>query len=432
MDWWYVLFKKIRNYYNSHRELCITLIILLAAYLIRVIIIFNFQRLGIGYSHDLQNYYGVSQFALNGENPYKLYKFGESGEWVADILPLEVLFWSMLLFSTHNYLQVVPHVIRIDTQIPLMIVQQIYFIFAFIDVLNIYFLGIIFQGSKLRRYFQFFYAFNPLTIFMFTIMGEDKNVLFLLLLIIIYLIKKTAKDSNFKKKLLVIFSAGALASFKWIGLFPSIPLIYHYSNNIKDRVLLFLSFSGIFILSHVPWFPYTLYIYQSRATYHLGGAGQQSLLTLIPNNLLIYAKYLYFILIISSLLIVYILHIFNKININEAVILSIFGFMIWAPNLSGDHIALISISLMLIIDWAKNFTRIIVTWILGAFVGISMIGYNGGFAMSHPKITSILLSIYGSGAKQTILYQVLIVFLLIIYIYDRIHLKSKCLESKQI
>lgn len=408
---------KIKNYYSSHREPCITIIILAAAYLFRILIILNFSRLGIGYSYDLQDFYELARTSLSGENPYKIYdSYGKV--WVADILPLEILFFSVLLFFSQNYLEVSHPILVAPQNVPLQFILQIYLIYAFVDIMNIYLLGLIFQNSKFKRHFQIFYAFNPLFIFNFLIVGQDKSIIFLLLLIVIYLIKQTSKNSIFNKRVLVVTSAAFLASFKWIGFSLLVPLVLHFSNSIKERITLIISFIGLFSLTHLLWYPYSLNVYQLRALRTLN-PGHQSLLSLIPNSNLISTRYIYITLLIFSLLTVYVLFIVNRINLEETAVFSVFAFMIWMPDLSLDHIALISVSLMLIADWAKTISRIIVTWILGIFVGTGMIAYNAVFAFNNPKITSVLLSIYGTtpGTKLTIISQLLIIYLLSVYIY---------------
>ena len=88
---------------------------------------------------DLRNYYWPAQAALQGQNPYVLWTSGQSGEFRADMAPLELPVYvaTVAVWNDPRALQ---------------------FLFALFDVVNIVLLGVLLKHSPLNAFSDFLRA----------------------------------------------------------------------------------------------------------------------------------------------------------------------------------------------------------------------------------------------------------------------------------
>jgi hypothetical protein len=107
---------------------------------------------------DLRNYYWPAQAALRGENPYALWASGQSGEFRADMAPLELALYVATVAVWND-----PRALQI--------------LFALFDAINIVLLGMLLKSSPIRLPFQIFYALGPLTLYNLVLVPQDKTIL---------------------------------------------------------------------------------------------------------------------------------------------------------------------------------------------------------------------------------------------------------------
>ncbi|MCI0476279.1 MAG: hypothetical protein L0Y55_08530, partial [Anaerolineales bacterium] len=200
---------------------------------------------------DLRNYYWPAQAVLRGENPYALWAGGQSGEFRADMAPLELVIYVATVAVWND-----PRAIQI--------------LFALFDALNIVLLGALLKQSRLQLPFQIFYALGPLTIYNLVLVPADKTILLTLAFLIFYLLVLPNNHvSRFGSQVScptrIIALAALLAAFKWLSVFYLLPLLLFVSRDWRDFVKHSALFGGIVALAHLPWFPVWFFVYQFRA-----------------------------------------------------------------------------------------------------------------------------------------------------------------------
>jgi hypothetical protein len=384
-----------------------TLVLVLAGLALRLFIIFPgpFEKQVVFLTNqaDLRNYYWPAQSALKGENPYELWSSGQSGEFRADMAPLELLIFVQTISIWND-----PRAIQI--------------LFALFDGVNIILLGILLTRSPLQLPFQSLYAFSPLTLYNLAMVPEDKTILLTLTCLIFWLLLSSGQVFSLgpiqtRQSWLAIIAAGLLASFKWVSIFYLLPLVVHLSRNITDFIKNAFLFIVVVVLSHLPWFPSWSYVYAFRSAriatpLHIAPA-------VLLNSLGIYNPWLMIITLLISLFLVYFLFWTKRTDIFETIALATTVGILWTPDMDPVHLAVVVIGLLLVVNWATD-SRMLTIWVLSFLVAaVYAISTHGNFARFGLEGLGILIGAYGS-VQMILLSYLLVIVVLLFYLSDKI------------
>lgn len=352
---------------------------------------------------DLRNYYWPAQAALGGANPYVLWASGQSGEFRADMAPLELVIYVATVAVWND-----PRAIQI--------------LFALFDALNILLLGVLLKHSRLQLPFQIFYGLGPLTIYNLVLVPTDKTILLTLTFLIFYLLtlpKSHVSGSRFQvsRATLIIALAALLASFKWLSVFYLLPLLLFVSRDWRDFIKESIVFGAIVALAHLPWLPDWFYVYQFRAG--RTATPMHTAPAVLLNALGWFDKNALMILLVVSLLVIYALFWFKRVDIFEAIALATAAGILWTPDMDPVHLSLIVITFLLIVDWTRR-ARLITVWTLSFWVAaVYALSTRAGFTRYGLLDLRAFVGVYGS--VQMILFSyVLFIGVIGFYVSDRL------------
>ncbi len=342
---------------------------------------------------DLRNYYWPAQAALQGQNPYKLWSSGQSGEFRADMAPLELLTYVATIAVWND-----PRAIQI--------------LFAIFDALNIVLLGVLLKSSPLRLPFQIFYALGPLTLYNLVLVPEDKTIVITLTLLIFILLTRNRR-AEFG---LLIAVATVLASFKWLSVFYLLPLLLHVSRDWRYFFKYGLLFGAIVSLAHLPWFPAWSYVYVFRSArtatpIHIAPAALLNAAGLYNSTVLLMVLGL-------SLLAIYALYCLKRLDIYETIALSVAVGVLWTPDMDPVHLGIVVIGLLLVVEWGSRL-RLFAVWAGAAWVAlVYAISTHTGFTRFGLPNLWLITGEYGS-PQMILLSYVLFVAVLGFYLWDK-------------
>lgn len=352
---------------------------------------------------DLRNYYWPAQAALRGEDPYVLWASGQSGEFRADMAPLELLIYVATVAVWND-----PRAIQI--------------LFAVFDAINIAFLGVLLRQSRLKLPFQIFYALGPLTVYNLVLVPQDKTIVLALTFLIFYLLLLPQDASlhltslRFTPTSLAVVAAALLASFKWLSGFYLLPLLLFVSRDARGFIRYALVFAGLVALSHLAWFPSWTYVYVFRSTriatpIHIAPA------VLLNASGWFDARVLVVTLAIS-LLAIYTLFWFKRIDIFETIALSVMAGILWTPDMDPVHLSIVVIHFLLIVNWMRG-VRWIAVWGLSFWVAaVYAISTRTGFTRYGLPDLQVLTGAYGS-VQMILLAYILFIAVFTFYVVDK-------------
>jgi hypothetical protein len=383
-----------------------TLLLVLAGFGLRLFSIFPGpleSQVEFSYRADLRNYYWPAQAALHGANPYALWASGQSGEFRADMAPVELLMYVATVAVWND-----PRAIQI--------------LFALFDALNILLLGVLLKHSRLQLPFQIFYALGPLTVYNLILVPQDKTILLTLTFLVFYLLT-LPKDYvlrftfHVSRATLVVLLAALLASFKWLSVFYLLPLLLFVSRDWRDFIKGGMVFGAIVALAHLPWIPDWMYVYQFRAG--RTATPMHTAPAVLLNALGLFDKDMLMIVLLVSLLAVYVFFWFGRIDIFETIALATAAGILWTPDMDPVHLALIVITFLLIVDWSHR-ARLITIWVLSFWVtAVYALSPRVGFARYGLPDLRVIVGAYGS-VQMILLSYVLFLVVVGFYVYDKL------------
>ena len=352
---------------------------------------------------DLRNYYWPAQAVLKGENPYALWANGQSGEFRADMAPLELAVYvaTVRVWNDQRAIQI---------------------LFAIFDVVNIALLGVLLRSSVLRLPFQVFYALGPLTVYNLVLVSEDKTILLTLTFLLYGLLLLPAETTwslgNLRVRAwsFVIPIAAILASFKWLSVFYLIPLLIFVSSDLRSFIKHGLIFGAVVGLSHIPWFPAWTFVYEFRLT------RVSAPMHIAPASLLnatgLFDKALFLIALAGSLGLIYALFWFKRIDIFETIALAVMVGILWTPDMDPVHLSIVVIGFLLIADWTRP-ARLFTIWGLGFWVAaVYALSTRTGFARYGLPDPRLVTGVYGS-PQMILLSYPLFLTVLAFYLFDK-------------
>jgi len=345
---------------------------------------------------DLRNYYWPAQAVLRDKNPYTLWANGQSGNFRADMAPLELASYVATVAIWND-----PRAIQI--------------LFALFDALNIGLLGILLKSSPLKFPFQFFYALGPLTVYNLVLVPQDKTILLTLTFALFYFLRRfTRGELRFTPYILI--AAALIAAFKWLSIFYLLPLLIFISPNVRALIKHAIIFAGIVALTHALWFPSWAYVYVFRAArvaapFHISPA-------VLLSSLGGYSPALLVALLALSLLTIYFFFWRKRIDIFETIALAMVAGIFWTPDMDPVHLSLVVISFLLIMNWASK-VRLIAIWGLSFFVSaIYAITTHEAFGSFSTAGLQKITGVYAS-RQMILLSYVLFGAVLAFYLWDK-------------
>ncbi len=365
---------------------------------------------------DLRNYYWPAQAALQGENPYSLWTNGQSGEFRADMAPLELLLFEATVAVWND-------------------ARAIQILFAVFDAINIALLGTLLASSRLRLPFQLFYAFGPLTLYNLVLVPEDKTIVITLTLLLFLLLTRlasvrssagdsattshgsTVTDHASRLTLSIVVLAALLASFKWLSVFYLLPLFVFVSPSIRELVKNALVFAVVVALAHLPWFPTWSFMYSFRlgrvtTPIHIAPS-------VLLNSVGLYDRTLLLVVLAISLLLIYALFWFKRIDISETIVLSTAVGILWTPDMDPVHLSLVVLFCLLIVDWSGGWRQLII-WMLGGWVAlVYAISTHTGYTQHGLPDLQRITGAYGS-LQMIVLSYPLFLAVVYLYVHDRL------------
>ncbi len=377
-----------------------TIILVLLGLALRLFLIFPGpleSKIGFLTNHaDLRNYYWPAQTALRGDNPYVLWATGASGEFRSDMAPLELAIYvaTVTVWNDARAIQV---------------------LFALCDVLNIVLLGLVLRNSILRTPFQIFYALGPLTLYNLTLVPADKTILLTFTFALYYFLSRYESHKT-KYAVLVIVFAALIAAFKWLSAFYILPLWLFVSRDLRALIKHGAIFGAVVALAHLFWFPDWLIVYTFRSgrvvtPMHIAPAS-------LLNTLGVFDRTALLVLLIASLVAIYLLFWFKRIDIFETIALSVMVGVLWTPDMDPVHLSLVVIHFLLIVDWTRS-VRLLATWILSAWVAfVYAASTREGFVRYGVPDPRGLTGVYGS-PQMIVLSYVLFIAILGFYLFDK-------------
>jgi hypothetical protein len=160
--------------------------------------------------------------------------------------------------------------------------------------------------------------------------------------------------------------AAVLASFKWLSVFYLLPLLLFVSRDVRGFVKQAVAFAAIVAIAHLPWIPDWSYVYIFRAKRintpmeHIAPASLLNAVGLFDKNALLAA-------LVLSLLLIYVLFWFKRIDIFETMALAVMAGILGTPDMDPVHLSLVILYFLLIVDWTRGL-RLVAVWILSGLV----------------------------------------------------------------
>ncbi|MBI5652224.1 MAG: hypothetical protein HZC40_17545 [Chloroflexi bacterium] len=338
---------------------------------------------------DLRNYYWPAQAALTGANPYAVWASGQSGEFRADLAPLELALYVATVAVWND-----PRAIQI--------------LFALFDALNIALLGALLAQARARLPFQIFYALGPLTIYNLTLVPQDKTILLTLTFALYYFLTKHHLPLTTYHLPITIITA-LIAAFKWLSVFYLLPVLLFLSRDLRDFIKHGIIFSAVVALAHIFWFPDWLFVY----TFRFGRVVTPMHISLgsLLNAFGLFDRTALLLVVVAALITVYALFWFKRIDIFETLALAVLIGILWTPDMDPVHLSLIVIHFLLIVNWTRG-ARLIAIWSLSAWVTfVYAASTRVGFANYGLPDLRALVGVYGTPQMIVLSYPLFIVVL---------------------
>lgn len=308
----------------------------LLALLVRLLLI-QFTHLDSG--DDLRIYTYFGDLMAHGANPYSPPLDSPINRYYANIAPANLAFFAAVLRMWDS-----PTALRVA--------------FAIVDTLIVLTIGFWVQRPwTWRRDVMLFYAFNPLVLVTMVIVSQDKVVVLWLMILLL-----CAVEANRVAASIVLTTL--LTLYRWIGAFFILPLSLYFARTWRSLLLMLGIFGFVMLLSHIPFWPENLVIYESRAARTLIDPPIHSSPTILLHAAGLYSPTFVPASIFAALAILYALFAFEKIGIVELIVLVTFFTNIGAPELPVSRTLMVALPLLWLIRLPAE--RVWTMWIIAA------------------------------------------------------------------
>ncbi|MDE3091888.1 MAG: hypothetical protein KGJ80_21150, partial [Chloroflexota bacterium] len=128
-------------------------------------------------------------------------------------------------------------------------------------------------------------------------------------------------------------------------------------------------------------------------------------------------------LLAASLLVIYALFWFRRIDIFETIALSVTAGILWTPDMDPVHLSIVVLSLLLMVDWTRR-ARWLTVWSLSVWVvAVYAISTRSGFTRYGLPDLRAVTGVYGS-PQMILLSYVLFVAVFAFYLFDKFHRRA--------
>jgi hypothetical protein len=347
---------------------------------------------GTGGGFNLRIFYHFGDLVARGMNPYHAPPgTGAESPQYGDNPPLELIVFAGLL-KIHNS----PDTLRV--------------FFALMDVAVIGLVGFLYPLSRIwRANFVVFYAFNPLLLEEWTAFADDKSILIALIILVLLGLEEG--------RLAISWAATAvLIAFKWLGAAFLLPLALYTWRRVSPRALAIGAgaVTAFVALWQLPYFPDNLEAFSRRSDRISIDPPIHASPTQILSHLGIYDSAIPRVFIVVSLITVYALFLLDRIDVREAVVLSVFCSYVALPDEGANRMLLITLPFLFIL--AMTEFRWLSLWavsILGA-AAVLVEFRNTGIGLIEQVFGS-----YGS-LKHVLFANLLMAFVVFYYVKDKV------------
>jgi hypothetical protein len=279
---------------------------------------------------DLGIYLRFGRLALAGANPYDAPSGGPISPVMADSPPLEFALFAGLL-KLHD----APSTLRGA--------------FALCDGATIALVALLYPRPRAwRGAFVVFYAFNPFVLVAWTVFSEDKTLLFLLIVLLLLALERDRLGRAWS-------ATSALVALKFLGVFFAPVLALHSWRERGRRGLVPV---GAFVLvaaaSCLPWFPDSLDAFDHRHARLVLDPPFHAGLGILLARLGLYAPFEPQLAMALALLAVFVAFALLRLDVRDAVVLSIFAGYAFLPDEVPNRILLITLPFLLVLSPSRR------------------------------------------------------------------------------
>lgn len=279
---------------------------------------------------DLAIYDYFGGFALHGVNPYDVPAGGPIESRFADSPPLEFALFAGLL-ALHDA----------DTTLRIF--------FALCDAGVILLIGLAFPLTRQwRMRVLLFYAFNPFVLTAWTAFAEDKTLLFLLIAALLLALQRDRLGWAWA-------ATAALTALKFLGAFFA-PVLALHTLRARGRsgLIPIAVCAGVVTLTCLLWFPDSLHMLDNRRERATIPEPIHASPLLFLSHVGLYATWLPQLLMIVSLVAVLVLYARDRLDVREAVVLSIAAGYVYLPDQPSNRILLVLLPFLLLADLSRR------------------------------------------------------------------------------
>jgi hypothetical protein len=282
---------------------------------------------GTGGGFNLRIFYWFGDLVARGINPYHAPPgTGAHDPQYGDNPPMELIVFAGLL-KIHNS----PDTLRV--------------FFALMDAVVILLVGFLYPlGRVWRANFIVLYGFNPLLLEEWTGFADDKAILFALIVVVLLGLEQG--------RLALSWGATAvLIAFKWLGVAFVLPLALHSARRVSRRALALGAGAFVAFIAawQIPYFPDNLEAFSRRSDRISIDPPIHASPTQILSHLGIYSSAIPRVFIVVSLLAVYALFVYRRLDVREAVVLSVFCSYVALPDEGANRMLLITLPFLFIV-----------------------------------------------------------------------------------
>jgi hypothetical protein len=284
---------------------------------------------------DLAIYHWFGQLGLHGVNPYDAPAGGPIEPRFADSPPLEFALFAALL-KLHDS----PDTLRL--------------FFALCDAGTVLLIGLAFPLARAWRWRAvLFYALNPFVLAAWTGFAEDKTLLFLLIAALLLALLRDRLEWAWA-------ATAALTALKFLGAFFAPVLALHTLRARGRRGLIPIALCLLAVaLTCLIWFPDSLHMLDNRRTRANRDEPIHASPLLFADRVGLYAAWEAQALALLSLLGVLALWWRERIDVREAVVLSIAAGYVWLPDQPSNRILLVLLPFLLLADLSRRAWRLL-------------------------------------------------------------------------
>lgn len=320
------------------------LLVLAAAALVARLVIIAVRSSG---GANLKIYWWFGHLVATGHNPYHGPAMGPVNPTYGDNPPLEMLLFGGLL-KLH------------DSQTTLRLFIAVLEA-AFVVAIGLWYP----RDRRWRAAFCVFFALNPFVLLVWTAYTSDK-------VLVVGPIAGVLAALVADRVATAWAWTTVLAALKWVGTFFALPLLAHSLRRVRPRAMLgvLAACAAGFALLSLAWFPSSLKAWHRRDV-RIDLHPTHAALTQLLAKAHIYSSSLVRPFIIVAIVGIVVLYLWRKLNVGEAIALSVFVAYLPLPDEGVDRILMVTIPLLLVLNLSAR--RWAVLWVVSAIESVAFL-----------------------------------------------------------